>query len=635
MVNSRQARPSARRGGWRSDRLGAAVKIVAALALVSICLEHGFTAPPLPVPALLACQLLAVLLYAVHLAYRLVAAGNLRAALRRNVFDVALVVGAWLVILALFEFSRYSALRAAALSVVVVQVLLAVRFGIGVIRWNLEMSQRGLRPARLIVLSFLGAILAGGLLLSLPRAMQPEHRHEQGAYEGRRVLNCFFTAASATCVTGLVVYDTGQDFTRFGQGVILVLIQLGGLGIMIFGSLFGLLAGRQLSLRQSLVLQDALSHQTIGRLREMVRFIVGVTLACECLGALLLYSMWDDQLVDGGERLFYSVFHSVSAFCNAGFALQGDSLVSYRGSWGVYAAIMPLIVLGGLGFPVLSDLWAWARSRLPGPGVVWRAVGRGGGRAGGPPRPRHCFSLHTKTVLWATGLLIVLPALGLLLCESTPPWRSRGQVEAARLRARAEGRVSVMADLPLGERAAAALFQSVTTRTAGFNTVHLDPDSLSPASRFLMALLMFIGGAPASTAGGVKTVAVAVLLLSIYGTLRGRPNVEGFGRTVPQVVLRRAAVVVVMMFLVVGLLTLLLCYTEATPLPRVLFEAVSACGTVGLSAGLTDELTIAGRVLIILAMFVGRIGPLTVLVALAGRTRALRYDYPEEHLIIG
>ncbi len=192
-----------------------------------------------------------------------------------------------------------------------------------------------------------------------------------------------------------------------------------------------------------------------------------------------------------------------------------------------------------------------------------------------------------------------------------------------------------MGDLPFSGRIAAALFQSVTTRTAGFNTVHTDVDSLSPASRFLMCLLMFVGGSPASTAGGVKTVGIALLVLGVYSTLRGRPRVECFGRTIPHLLMRRAAALLTVMGAAVALTTLILCYTEAAALPRILFETVSAYGTVGLSTGLTDELTVAGRVVIILAMFVGRLGPLTVLVALAGRPDAARYAYPEEQPIIG
>jgi trk system potassium uptake protein TrkH len=296
---------------------------------------------------------------------------------------------------------------------------------------------------------------------------------------------------------------------------------------------------------------------------------------------------------------------------------------------------MPLIVVGGLGFPVTHDLYHWLRWRLgqatggvdnPAPALLV-----GGSKRG----RRYRFSLHSRIVLWSTAGLIVVPALALLLFESVPEWRTRGQIETATFRAEAEGHVATMIDLPPPGRAAAALFQSVTARTAGFNTVHTDVDSMSPASHVLTCLLMFIGGSPASTAGGAKTVGIALLVLGVYSTLRGRSRVECGGRTIPDVVMRRAAAVTVLMFALAAGVTLALCYTESAPVQRILFESVSACGTVGLSTGLTDELTVPGRLVIILAMFVGRLGPLTVLIALAGRPSSADYEYPEEQPIIG
>jgi trk system potassium uptake protein TrkH len=486
----------------------------------------------------------------------------------------------------------------------------------------------------IMVTSFGALILIGGVLLSLPKSMSPELRDETGVYEAQRVLNCFFTSTSAACVTGLVVYDTGADFSRFGQCVILGLIQIGGLGIMIFGTLFGVLAGRNMSLRHSLTLQDSISHETIGHLRRTVRFILIITFGCELVGAVLLFPMWPAEAMSLEERLFASGFHAISAFCNAGFALQADSLVGYATAWPVYISIMPLIVVGGLGFPVLSDILGWIRHKVSnrtGP-MAWLIPGDGPKRRRGRP---YRFSLHSKIVLASTALLIVLPVPFLVLFETAPEWRSRGQIEESRLRAESEGSQATMIDQPIGKRLLGAVFQSVTTRTAGFNTVNLDTSSMSPASRFLMCLLMFIGGSPGSTAGGVKTAAFSVLFLGVVSTLKHRQNVECAGRTIPLTVLRKASVVVVVMFLVVSLTALALCYTESVGLPEVLFESVSACGTVGLSTGLTGRLTVAGRIIIMAAMFAGRLGPLTLLVALAGREQSARYEYPEEQPIIG
>ena len=603
---------------------------VAALALLSLCLEYGFERPPLPVALLVAVQLVAVGAYVLSQVLDVVRASNRAAAARRRWFDLMLILGCAAVLAAEFQVTGQPVLKASTIYVATLQVVLAARFGIGMVRFNLALSEGRLHPARTMLLSFLSVIMLGGLLLSLPEAMSLELRHEEGVYLHKRLLDCLFTSVSATCVTGLTVIDTGSGFSRFGQVVILVLIQAGGLGIMIFGGMFGILVGRQLSLRQSLALQDALSHQTLGQVRRMVLFVVPVTFACELVGAAVLYTMWPADLGPPGERIFHSVFHAVSAFCNAGFSLQRHSFVPYRGAWHVYAVIMPLIVVGGLGFPVLHNLYHVARSRVNRAGLKTEtdAIVLPHGR---PQSRFHPLSLHTKLALSSSVVLIVLPAIALFVFESVE-WRGerRRPPEVTALMPPA------MADLGAGERAVAALFQSVTSRTAGFNTVALDPKSFSSAGAFLTVLLMFIGGSPASTAGGVKTVSMAILVLGVYSTLRGRPNVEGFHRTIPRVAVRRAAVVVIVMFGLVSLVTLLLCVTErGTSLAETLFESVSACGTVGLSTGLTPRLTVAGRVIIMLAMFAGRMGPLTVLVALAGRATSARYEYPEEQPVIG
>lgn len=593
------------------------------LAVVSICLQYGFDTPPAPRAVLLLAQLAAILCYLGVVAYRM-AATPLRVALRRNWFDLAVIGIAVAVLVTEYGFSRRSLIEAGAIYVGTLQAVVVLRVGMGAVRWNLAMSQRTLRPARLMVISFLSVIVVGGFLLSLPRAMSVELRQERAHYATQRIINCFFTATSATCVTGLAVYDTGRDFSRFGQIVILALIQLGGLGIMIFSSVFGLLAGKQLSLKQSLILQDALSHRTVGQIGSMIRFILVTTFAFELVGAMLLYPMYRDR----PDAVFCAVFHAISAFCNAGFSLHTQSLIEYAGSWSVYVSIMPLIVLGGLGFPVLSDLWGWLRHRW----VVRRPkamLGMARPMARRTLRP-YRFRLHTKLVLTTSLILIVIPAVMLFALESKE-WRSRKQQDQAL----ADPNRVAMVDMSAASRGLAALFQSVTARTAGFNTAPMDVASMSGASHFLICVLMFIGGSPGSAAGGVKTTAAAVLLFGVWSTLRSRSRVEGFGRSIPDQLVGRAAAVVVVMFLLLTFIVLVLLFTEAASLHEVLFESVSAIGTVGLSTGLTERLTAVGRLTIMLAMIAGRLGPLTLLVALAGETRAARYEYPVEDVAIG
>jgi len=626
--------PAEQRSPIAGRCLTAAVKVVALAAVVSLCLEYGFHENPAraPIPPWLArgVQLLTVLLFLAEYAFAVLTAPQRLTVVRERWLDTGILGIVGVLLIAQVSLSQLAVLRASTACIIVLQAILACRTGLGLVRISFASSKAAPRPARLILLSFAGVIFVGGLLLSLPRAVAPELRNEEGPYLAKRILNCFFTASSATCVTGLVIYDTEKDFTRFGQIVILGLIQIGGLGIMVLGSVFGTLAKRRLSLRRSLLLQDATSHQTLGQVSQMVTFIVLATFGCEAVGAAILYPMWPASIGAISERVFYSVFHAVSAFCNAGFALNRDNLIPYRFGWAVYMSIMPLIVIGGLGFPVLFDVAGRVRS--------WRASGAvaGDGDVSGIPRlpwrrRRHRFSLHSRLVFASTAFLIFGGALLIFVFESVD-WRTPAQ----KARAPAGASSAVMCQMSVGERAAAALFQSVTTRTAGFNTVATDVDSMSSATHFVMCILMFIGASPASTGGGAKTVSVFVMVLAVYNTLRQRQSVESLGRTIPDLVVRRASVVVLLMFALVSGITLLLCVTEqGVALQEILFETCSACGTVGLSTGLTPRLTIAGRILIMAGMYAGRVGPLTALIALAGRSVTARYDYPPEQVVIG
>ncbi|MFQ5462753.1 MAG: TrkH family potassium uptake protein [Phycisphaerae bacterium] len=602
----------------RPDVLQIGVWLFAAAAMVSLALEFGFERPPLPLGLLEAIQFAAVTIYLVSRIRHLFTAPTAWTGIKDCAVDFVALVLAALALVVWVEVLNHPVLKVSAVSVAVIQGVLAMRLVLGAVRLHLLFSERSLHPTRTVALTFAGLIVLGTLALALPRATT-SGLHDRADFSiGRHLLNCAFTATSATCVTGLAVYDTEKDFTLFGQSVILLLIQLGGLGIMLFGSAMGLLVRRQLSLRQTLVVQDELSHRTLGDLAVMIRFIVAFTLMAEGIGAVLLWPMWSD-LPTWSDRVFHSLFHSISAFCNAGFSLQSDSLIGFRGAWPVYGAIMPLIVVGGLGFPVLHDLWMSAKI-----GIVNRRR-RKSGRAVVVRRDRHPLSLHTKLVLVSTGVLLVGGALAFFAFESITP-------EAVTA---AGSDPATMAQAGVVGRWFDAMFLSVTCRTAGFNTVSMELGSLSSASLLLAAILMFIGGAPASTAGGVKTLAVAVLLLAVGSLLRGRPRTEVFQRTVADVVVQRAGVLVLVMFAIVSLVTLTLCLTDSVSLPEALFEAVSACGTVGLSTGLTPELTAGGRVVIMAAMFMGRLGPLSILIALAGRGSTVRYEYPTEHIGIG
>jgi trk system potassium uptake protein TrkH len=484
-----------------------------------------------------------------------------------------------------------------------VGVYLVLQVVIKVCRTVVNLAASGRNPTRTLIASFFVLIITGALLLMLPRA---------SAAENLSPVDALFTATSATCVTGLVVRDTGNDFSLMGQMIILTLIQLGGLGIVVFGAVFALLLGQALSLRERVAMQDLLSARTLGRIGNMIAFIFVGTLLIETVGVVSLFGMWDDVpgwVGNVHQQWFCSIFHSISAFCNAGFSLFSDSFVGYNKRPQVYTVICPLIILGGLGFGVLYDLVNIAADRVR--RFFKRRFSRHYRFSMEAPRR---MQLQTKIVLSASACLIILGTLGILLFE-------RYAAESS----------SVENTGVLG-----ALFQSITARTTGFNT--LDISKLSASSRFILILLMFIGGSPGSTAGGIKTVTLAVVIMTVIAALRKREEVEMFKRSVRIVVVGRAITVTLLFVLVLFGATLVLSITEnenGFTMSDIFFETGSALGTVGLSTGITGSLTTAGKSIIIAVMLIGRLGPLTLLAALTFNLKPVRYNYPDEAIIVG
>jgi len=464
---------------------------------------------------------------------------------------------------------------------------------------SVNLAASGRSPTRTLIASFLVLIFSGAGLLMLPAA----------AADGKESLSfvdALFTATSGTCVTGLIVKDTGKDFSIMGQVVILALIQLGGLGIVVFGAVFALLLGQAFSLRESVAMQDLLSARTVSRIGNMIGFVFFSTILIEAVGAVSLLGMWTG---DVQNKWFCSIFHAISAFCNAGFSLFNNSFVDYNRSWQACAVICPLIILGGLGFSVLYDLVNIAVDR------IIRFFKRSFYKQYkfqmvAPKRMR----LQTKIVLSVSASLIVLGTLAILLFE----------------------RFAAGAGSQPENTIAGALFQSITSRTAGFNTV--DISAMSPSSKFILILLMFVGGSPGSTAGGIKTVTLAVIIMAAVAALRKRHEVEMFRRSVRIVVVGRAVTVTLLFAAVLFGGTLLLSITENSngfTMSDIMFEAASALGTVGLTTGITSMLTTAGKVIIIAMMLIGRLGPLTLLAALTFNLKPGRYNYPQEAVIVG
>ncbi|HEY8376099.1 MAG TPA: potassium transporter TrkG [Nannocystis sp.] len=444
----------------------------------------------------------------------------------------------------------------------------------------LNMSQR---PAMMLIGSFAAMILVGSLLLTLPPSLT----------EGARTsyVDSLFTMASAVCVTGLTVNDIGTTYTLFGQGVILAGVQLGGIGIMTVAGL-ALAFSNNTSLRSQLRYAAMLDARTLADLRRIVVGIIAGTVVVEAVGAFLLWLLFTgDPRIGDHSPAWMAVFHAVSAFCNAGFSLFPKSLTPFVGDFGVQAVIMGLVVLGGLGFPVMMELVRHAWRRLV--RLVFRAA----------PAPAR-LSLTTRVVLSTSLALLVAGAVFVLVLEF-----SSGLGPAA--------------DAGFGRRALAAGFASVMTRSGGLNTV--DIGAMRDATLLVMCVLMFIGGSPASVAGGIKTTTFATVIAALRAELRGREP-ELAGRALAPEVLRKAIAVLVMMSGLLLVIVLLLTLTEDLPFLRLAFEAVSALATVGLSTGITASLTVPGKLIVAAAMFLGRVGPFTIALAV-GEKAAIRQRY--------
>ena len=448
---------------------------------------------------------------------------------------------------------------------------------------GLVLKARRLTPARIIIFGFLALILFGALLLTLPVSTR------DGL--GASFEDALFTATSATCVTGLVVQDTYTYWSPFGQAVVLALIQIGGMGVVTMALAIFTITGRRIGLKQRVVMQETVSAPHVGGMVRLVGFIVRGTLLVEGAGAVVLALRFCPQF-GFGKGLWFAVFHSVSAFCNAGFDLMGESgafssLVHYSADPLVNIAIMALITIGGIGFFVWDDLLQ--------NGLRFRR-----------------YRLQTKLVLVTSGLLIVLPAAYLYFVEfSHPQW----------------------AELSAGERVLAALFQSVTTRTAGFNTI--DQTALSGPALMLCTLTMLVGGSPGSTAGGFKTTSLAVLVLCVASVLRQRDSIQVFSRRFPPVVLRHTATLVT---LYAGLFlagAMAICEWDGVPLSAALYETASAIATVGLTVGITPGLGLASHLVLVFLMYFGRVGGLTLLYTVAGAHPAPHGTLPEEKVNVG
>lgn len=445
-------------------------------------------------------------------------------------------------------------------------------------------------PARMLVISFVLLIGAGTAGLMLPQS---------STSTPVRFVDALFTITSGSCVTGLAVFDIGTTLTRFGQTVLLLSIQAGGLGIITFSTFFIVLVGGSISFRGQNILQETFSQQPMADFGVLLKSIVGVTLGIEMAGACLLYFRFA-ELHPPNIAAYYSIFHSVSAFCNAGFALYPDNLVQFQGEWYFNLIICALIICGGLGFVVYHDLGSYIFRRSH--------------------RSYATVSFHTRLTVMVTAWLLVGGAIGFFLLEYR----------------------NILQPMNWSTKIIVSIFQSVTPRTAGFNTVPFD--QLTDGTLFFVIMLMFIGGSSGSCAGGIKTSTFAVLCGLAWARFRDQQEVNLLQRRIPDNVVSKAVSVTMFAVLVIFFFTFILLESEIGQIAfqktsrhfiEILFETTSAFGTVGLSTGVTPALTDFGKCAVALVMFLGRVGPLTVAIAVVKSVSRRRYKYASETFLVG
>lgn len=566
---------------------------VVLLAIFSLILKYGFYLSDETRAILYQLDMLIAGIFVAEFLLKLALSGERKVFLKGNRIDFFLVFLFLFFILSLrgmFALSAFTHLRQKIgifswpqSLAVICQIYIIASLLLRLPQLNKIIAILRIKPPLVVVLTFISIIAVGTLLLLLPRSTIPG--------KATTFMDALFTATSATCVTGLIVVDTGSHFSLLGQLVILFLIQVGGLGLMTFTSFFALSLGKGFGVKDRVLLRGILNYGDLGKIGSLILSIFAITFIIEAVGALLLYTQFLPYHESSLSPAYSAIFHSISAFCNAGFSLFSDSFRRYQSDTGINFIMSSLIVLGGLGFIVIVNLWRWGYAHLKG--------------------KRGFLSLQSKLVL-SVSFLLIAGGMGLILLGE-----KGGALESFSLK----------------EKLLGAYFQSITARTAGFNTLNIG--NLSIFSALLLLIFMFIGASPGSTGGGVKTSTFATLFLTIKSMIQGKSRVEVFKRTIPRLIVYQALSVVILALGWIAFSTLFLTLTEHASFMDILFEDLSAFGTVGLSRGLTPHLTMAGRVIIILTMLIGRIGPLTLALTIGVRRVSELYEYPEERVMIG
>ncbi len=440
-----------------------------------------------------------------------------------------------------------------------------------------------LNPVQVLSAGFALVILAGGIILSLPIS--------SASGLPTPFIDSLFTSTTSICVTGLVTLDTGTHWSLFGKTVIMLLIQTGGLGFMTFATITAVFLGRKLGLKNRLVMQEAYNTFNIQGIIKMVKYVISFTLGLEGIGALILMTQFI-PIYGWGTGIYFGIFHSISAFCNAGIDLIGDfrSVTIFNTNKILLITIMTLIVVGGLGFSVWIEIWNFKSLRK--------------------------LSFHAKIVITTSLILMFGGAFFLFIFEFNNP--------------------ATMQGMSLFDKVVNAMFSSITPRTAGFNSI--STSEMSMGGRILTMLLMFVGGSPGSTAGGIKTTALGVLFLTVISILKGRDDPEAFGKRLEKATVHKAFAVFTIGLVIVFSVTFILAFAEAgttISFENIFYEAISAFATVGLTQGITPELHSVSKAALMAGMYLGRVGPLTVMLALSRHKNPAKLTYPEGKILIG
>ena len=435
-------------------------------------------------------------------------------------------------------------------------------------------------PSRKLILGFLSVIAVGVFLLMLPFSLK----------EGKSLnfLEALFTVVSAVCVTGLTVVDVSEVFSPLGDVILIALIQIGGLGVMTFSSIVFLLAGQKMTLYTRILLKEERNANSVGEILNFVRLMLLTVFIIESIGAVILIHEFR-KIMPHEQAIYYGIFHSISAFCNAGFSLFSNSLENFRGNSVISLTISYLIILGGMGFAIINSFIMMIR----------KGVSR--------------FTLTSKLAIHISMILTFGGAVLFFLLEFSNS--------------------ATLSPLPWSEKIISSVFQSVTLRTAGFNTIPLG--NLRRATVFMACIWMLIGASPGSTGGGIKTTTLGVILFYVIGIIRGKEHVEIFNRRLDWDVMNKALALLVVSLSYIALVILFLLVLEPFSMEKIVFEVVSAFGTVGLTMGITPYLSVTSKLVIIVTMFVGRLGPMTIALALGEKKKKARVQYPKEDILIG